>query len=53
MVCKKLKEDDIKRLFQPFGPIEDCSILRDDSGVSRGQFEQKYTINYVHIAEVN
>jgi hypothetical protein len=36
MVSKKLNEEEIKRMFQSFGPIEDCSVLRDDAGVSRG-----------------
>jgi len=36
MVCKKLNEDDIKDMFIQFGPIEECTVLRDDNGISRG-----------------
>jgi len=36
MISKKLAENDIRQLFAPFGSIEDCMILRDTSGVSRG-----------------
>lgn len=36
MVNKKLSEDDIKKMFEQFGAIEDCSVLRDDNGISRG-----------------
>jgi hypothetical protein len=36
MVSKKLNEEDIKQIFQVFGPIEECSVLRDETGVSRG-----------------
>jgi len=36
MVSKRLSEDDIKQMFAVFGPIEECTILRDDNGISRG-----------------
>lgn len=36
MISKKLSETDIKQLFQPYGAIDDCMILRDTSGTSRG-----------------
>ena len=36
MVCKKMSEDDIRQMFEKFGPVEECSVLRDDNGVSRG-----------------
>ena len=38
MVSKKLDEEDIKAMFSQFGPIEDCTVLRDDNGISRGLF---------------
>ena len=36
MVCKKLNEEEIKAMFIKFGPIEECTVLRDDNGISRG-----------------
>jgi len=36
MVCKKMTEDDIKAMFLQFGSIEECTVLRDDNGISRG-----------------
>ncbi|XP_067946730.1 CUGBP Elav-like family member 2 isoform X2 [Watersipora subatra] len=36
MISKKLAENDIKTMFQPYGAIDDCMILRDTSGGSRG-----------------
>ena len=37
MVSKKLGEEEIKNMFNQFGAIEDCTVLRDDSGISRGE----------------
>jgi hypothetical protein len=39
MVSKRLNEDDIKKMFAVFGPIEECTILRDDNGISRGDYD--------------
>ena len=36
MVCRQLTEEDIKAMFLQFGPIEECTVLRDDNGISRG-----------------
>ncbi|KAF6039408.1 Celf2 [Bugula neritina] len=43
MISKKLSETDIKQLFQPYGAIDDCMILRDTSGTSRGCAFVTYT----------
>merc|ERR1719237_206213 len=36
MVCKKNDEEDIRHMFDKFGPVEEVTVLRDDQGVSRG-----------------
>ncbi|GMR36229.1 hypothetical protein PMAYCL1PPCAC_06424 [Pristionchus mayeri] len=36
MISKKLNEEDVKTMFLPFGHIEDCSVLRDSDGRSKG-----------------
>jgi len=36
MISKNLDEPNIRILFQSYGPIEDCTILRDTNGKSRG-----------------
>ena len=36
MVSKNLDEQNIRALFQSYGTIEDCTVLRDANGKSRG-----------------
>ena len=42
MVSKKMGEEEIKTMFSQFGPIEDCTVLRDDNGISRGDHSFKF-----------
>ncbi|PAV63938.1 hypothetical protein WR25_18772 isoform A [Diploscapter pachys] len=42
-LCKKFDEDDVRAMFQRFGTIEDCSVLRDLEGKSRGCAFVTYT----------
>ena len=41
MLSKKFNENDVKMMFAPFGNIEDCTVLRDQNGQSRGEFDKK------------
>ena len=36
MVSKKYNENDVKSMFHQFGTIEECTVLRDTNGISRG-----------------
>ncbi len=36
MVSKKYNENDVRTMFNQFGTIEECTVLRDNNGVSKG-----------------
>lgn len=36
MIPKEVAEDELRRLFSPFGEIQDLTVLRDNNGESRG-----------------
>ncbi len=37
MVSKKLDENDVRVMFNHFGTIEECTVLRDNHGISKGK----------------
>jgi hypothetical protein len=42
MLSKKFGETEVKMMFAPFGNIEDCTVLRDQNGQSRGKGASKH-----------
>jgi len=38
MLNKQQQEDDVRQLFRSYGNIDECTILRDQNGNSKGQF---------------
>ena len=36
MVSKRFNEQDVREMFAQFGTIEECSVLRDSNGGSKG-----------------
>lgn len=36
MLNKQMNEEDVRRIFEPYGQIEECTILRGTNGESKG-----------------
>ena len=37
MLSKKCNENDVRMMFAPFGQIEECTVLREQNGQSKGK----------------
>uniref|UniRef100_A0A2C9K7N6 RRM domain-containing protein n=1 Tax=Biomphalaria glabrata TaxID=6526 RepID=A0A2C9K7N6_BIOGL len=53
MLNKSQTEDDVRQLFHSYGTIEECTILRDQSGNSKGCAFVKFSNHQDAVAAIN
>lgn len=49
MLNKQMNEEDVRKIFEPYGTIEECTILRGPNGESKGNILfREIRINVFH-----
>lgn len=47
MLNKQMSEEDVRRIFEPYGQIEECTILRGTNGESKGREKERDFIHQI------
>ena len=53
MLNKQMTEDDVRQIFNPYGSIEECTILRGPDGASKGCAFVKFSSHAEAQAAIN
>jgi RNA recognition motif-containing protein len=52
MLSKKCTENDVRVMFGPFGTIEECTVLRDTNGQSKGGLFRIVKIKCIYLKDL-